>query len=109
MNSKTKKLIVILLDVTIGVLVELWASETFPEFKSLITILFFFFLLVRLVFDWFLDTVEDEFYDLHIKTQLTELETNLEIQKEIKEQMKTALANGDIEGYKKYSKIKKGL
>ena len=109
MNSKTKKLIVLLLDVTIGVLVELWASDTFPNFKVLITMLFFIFLAARLIFDWFIDTVEDKFYDLHIKTQLVELETNLEIQTEIKKKMKTALSQGDFEGYKKYLKIKKGL
>ena len=93
---------------TIGVLVELWASETFPDFKSLITILFFIFLVSRIIFDWLIDTIEDKFYDLYIKTQLNELETHLEIQKKIKDGMKSALERGDFEGYKRYSKIKKG-
>jgi len=107
LNNKTKRLIIIILDVAIGIVVELWASNTYPEHKTLFTVLFFTLLSIRMGFDWLISTIEDKFYELHLNALLSELQANLEIQKEIKTKMKIAIENNDFESYRNYLKIKK--
>jgi len=109
MNNKTKKLIITLLDVAIGVLIELWASDSFPDLNTLFIILFAIFLLARLVFDWFHETIEEKFFQLELERIENERKGNIEIQKEIKKKMQQAIANGDISQFKKYRKIDKDL
>lgn len=107
MSSKDKRSLIILLDVFIGVAVEIWASGMAPEHNTLIVCIFSVLLIIRIWFDYKIETVEERFYDLHIKIDLMKMETTLENQTAIKDQMKRALANGDLETYKKYSKIQK--
>lgn len=109
MNNKTKRLIILLLDVAIGVIVEIWASNTYPNFSTLWIILFFLFLIIRLLIDWFLQTIEDKFYDLQIEAQIAAMENDIELQKTIQRQMLEAIEDGNIGKFKKFDKLKKNL
>ena len=106
MNSisiKNKRLIIIVFDVITASAAGFWASDTFPDYKSLIITSFFVFFVLRLVLDFTINTIEEELYQLHIKAKMNELKEQEVISSKIVE----SLENGDKEGYTYYSELKK--
>ncbi len=105
-SSKSKRFLIIVFDVLVGIMVEIWASDSFPQQKILWVVLFFVFLVIRLSIDFFVTTVEDKFFDLQMEILLHKFQSSLDIQKDTLKQMQKSIEEGNFEQYEKYLKIK---
>ncbi len=109
-NSKSKRLVIIVLDLIIGFIIKCWASKIFPNINDLLLPSFFFvFLLVRIIVDLFLSTVEDQYYKIKVSKDLTAMKHILDMQKVISAKMKEAMLNNDTGKYSELDKIMKKL
>ena len=109
MDSKTKKISVIVLDVLLGVLLEAWSSGRYDDYNKHIVIAFVIVLILRLIFDWFIKTEDEVFYKMHMQEQYLKMSTNLSLQEAIADKMVEAMKDGNIEEFEKFKKVKKDL
>ena len=110
MNSiKSKRLLILLLDILLGILIGCYTSNTFPENAGWVVGLFVILLVLRLGVDWFSITDEEKWYADFIQTKMNEMQRDESLQRIIHKQIESAVQNGDIDRYKILDKLKKDL